>query len=234
MKLSLVAVALLLSSFAQAYDFDNSVPKDIKNQMLADLDFVQTIQGGTASALHNTIFGDVDGKGYINFFQTRIQRIGLSDCGNPNAVACVSPFFDPHKMFITQNFIKFSHPQIARLMVVFHESRHSESENGNWMHADCPTPFLDADAKDMKSIWTGAQPEGQPACDVTPFGSYGSSMIMLKNIQKFCKNCTDKVKSDAGMYADDQYKRVTDAQASDEIKKDLYSGRRSPASVSLR
>ena len=53
-------------------------------------------------------------------------------------------------------------------------------------------------------------------------------MIMLKNIQKFCTNCTDKVKADAGIYADDQFLRVTDAQASQQqIKTDLYNQLRS-------
>ena len=132
-------------------------------------------------------------------------------------------FPDPSKMWLTQNFIQFSHPQIARMMVVYHESRHTETQNGNWPHATCPTPFLDKDGKDMVSIWTGATLAGEPACDVTPFGSYGSSMIMLKNISKFCSNCTDKVKMDAGIYADDQFKRVIDPKAIAEITADLYN-----------
>jgi cyclophilin family peptidyl-prolyl cis-trans isomerase len=45
----------------------------------------------------------------------------------------------------------------------------------------------------------------------------------LKNVQKFCTNCTDKVKADAGLYADDQFLRVIDAKAIQEIKSDLYS-----------
>lgn len=83
-------------------------------------------------------------------------------------------------MFLTNNFIKFSHPQIARMMVVFHESRHSEVKNRNWPHDDCPSPYVDENGKDIVSIWTGAQVAGMPACDSTPFGSYGSSTIMLK------------------------------------------------------
>ena len=63
---------------------------------------------------------------------------------------------------------------------------------------------------------------GEAACDSTPLGSYGSSTILLKNVQKFCKNCTDKVKMDAGLYSDDQYKRITGAEAKAQMKKDLY------------
>lgn len=223
MKTILIALSLLVSSLSFAYDFDSDVPTDIKNQMIGDLQFINTIQGGTASSLHNQIFGDVDGATYTRFFESRVTAIGLNDCGSPNAVACVIPFLDPSKMWITQNFIKFSHPQIARTMVVFHEARHTETKNGFWGHATCPTPFVDENGKEIRSIWTGAALAGEPACDVTPFGSYGSSMIMLKNIQKFCKSCTDKVKMDAGLYADDQFKRVIDPNAIKAIRDDLYS-----------
>ena len=106
-------------------------------------------------------------------------------------------------------------------MVVFHEARHTESQNGNWSHATCPTPFVDANGKEIKSIWTGSTLAGEAACDSTALGSYGSSTIMLKNIQLNCTNCTDKVKMDAGLYADDQYKRLV-GQAKTDAGKDLY------------
>lgn len=223
MKTLLTVIAILaLSVQALAFTFDNNVPKDIQAQMNSDLEFIKTIAGKGVSNLHKGIFGDVDGATYFKFFDSRVTAVGLNSCGSPNAVACVMPFFNPSKMWITQNYIKFSHPAVARLMVVFHESRHTEVKNGNWSHATCPVPFLDKDGKEMTSIWTGAKLAGEPACDVTPLGSYGSSMIMLKNISKFCANCNEKVKMDAGIYADDQFKRVIDANAIAQIKKDLY------------
>jgi hypothetical protein len=201
--------------------FDADVPEAIQKQMRADMAFIGTIKGGAGTPLHQKIFGAVDGPTYVKFFESRVTGIGLNDCGSAKAVACVIPFQDPSKMWLTQNFIKFDHPAIARMMIVFHESRHTESENGNWSHATCPDPFLDASGKDMVSIWTGATLAGEPACDVTPLGSYGSSTIMLKNVQKFCANCTDKVKMDAGLYADDQLGRVTDAGAHQEMLTDF-------------
>ena len=126
-------------------------------------------------------------------------------------------------MWLTNNYIKFSHPQIARLMIVFHESRHTESQNENWQHARCPQPFLDASGQDMKSIWTGASLAGEPACDTTPYGSYGSSLIMLKNVSKYCVNCSEKVKMDAGIYADNQFTRITDSEARSKIQQDLFN-----------
>ena len=201
--------------------FDADVPADIQSQMRADMAFMGTIKGAAGTPLHQKIFGAVDGATYVRFFETRVTGIGMDDCGSAKAVACVIPFQDPSKMWLTQNFIKFDHPQISRMMIVFHEARHTESRNGNWPHATCPTPFLDANGKDMVSIWTGATLAGEPACDVTPLGSYGSSTIMLKNVQKFCANCTDKVKMDAGLYADDQMGRITDSGARQEMLTDF-------------
>jgi hypothetical protein len=222
----LLAVSLqsLVPAAAFAYTFDSGVPANIKTQMLDDLSFVGTIQGSQASSLHQQIFGQVDGATYNQFFSSRVMSVGMNGCGDGNAVACVIPMEDSSKIWLTKNYIKFSHPQIARLMVVFHESRHTEDANNNWPHATCPTPFLDKDGSDMKSIWTGASLAGEPACDETPFGSYGSSMIMLKNISKFCTNCSDKVKMDAGIYADDQFKRLISQDAIAQVQKDLYSG----------
>ncbi|MEK6706219.1 MAG: hypothetical protein AABZ06_10555 [Bdellovibrionota bacterium] len=223
-KIILGILLLLAAPFAaHAITFDTDVPKETKVQLMQDLDFVSYIFGNEASALHKQIFGDFSGKVYSDFFTSRVLRVGMNSCGNGKAVACVIPFFDSSKMWLTQNYIKFSHPQIARLMIVFHESRHTESMNGFYTHATCPDPFLDADGNEIKSIWTGSSLSGEPACDNTPFGSYGSSLIMLKNIQKFCQNCTEKVKLDAGFYGDDQFKRIINPGAVDSIKKDLYS-----------
>jgi hypothetical protein len=221
----LVVATVLASVLAHGATFDKEVPTDIKNQMIADMQFMGSIQGPTVSPFHQKIYGQMNGQDYLKFFNTRVEAIGLNSCGSANAVACVIPFFNPNKMWITQNYIKFSHPQVARSMVVFHDARHTESQNGNWSHATCPTPFNDPQGKPIMSIWTGANLAGEPACDITPFGSYGSSMIMLKNISKFCATCTAKVKMDAGIYADDQFKRIIDPKAVAAIKQDVYAGR---------
>ena len=63
---------------------------------------------------------------------------------------------------------------------------------------------------------------GEYACDTTPFGAYGTGLVMLKNISKHCENCTDKVKMDAGLYADDHLRRIIDPAAVKTIQDDLY------------
>lgn len=204
-----------------AYDFDPSLPKAVADQMKQDLAFMNTVQGSHITPFHQQIFGQMDGGGYKSFFESRVRRIGYNSCGGGNAVACVIPSLDPSSIWITNNYIKFSHPQISRLMIVYHETRHTEVQNDNWMHAYCPVPFRNEAGKDMKSIWTGASLAGQPACDETPFGSYGSSTILLKNISMYCDNCNEKVKMDAGIYADDQMGRIIDATAKSDMKKDF-------------
>lgn len=221
--LSLLSLCFVATS-AQAYTIDEDVPPAIQTQLVNDLNFMTTLKGNGATGLHKKIFGNnVDGTTYKHFFETRISAIGMDDCGSGPAVACVQPFLDSTKMWITQNYIKFSHPQIARLMVLYHESRHTEGSNGYWSHATCPTPFLDDSGQDMKSIWTGAPLAGEPACDRTPFGSYGSSTILLKNVQKYCTNCTTKVRMDAGIYSDNQLGRITDSNAKNAMKRDFAS-----------
>jgi hypothetical protein len=219
---SITLASLLLPTLSFGYTFDSNVSPKIKEQIKQDLQFVGSIEGTTQSDLHKQIFGSVAGDTYSKFFNSRVTGIGMSGCGDGNAVACVMPFRDPSKMWLTNNYVRFSHPQVARMMVVYHEARHTEVQNSNWPHAYCPDPFLNQDGTPMKSIWTGAPLANEPACDETPFGSYGSSMIMLKNISKFCSNCTDKVKMDAGIYADDQFKRIVDDQAKQQIQDDLY------------
>lgn len=202
-----LALSFSISANA-ALKFDKSVPENIKTQMVEDLAFIGQISGNGQTKFHQNIFGAVDGPTYATFFDTRIVEVGMNACGGGAAVACVMPFQNPNKMWLTKNFVNFSHPQVARTMIVFHEARHSETKNGNWMHDTCPVPFLDANGKDMASIWTGAKLEGQAACDSSEKGSYGSSTIMLKNISKFCANCSEKVRMDADMYATDQLGRI--------------------------
>lgn len=220
---SIIFGVLIFPTLAFSYTFDSDVPSSIQNQINTDLDFIKTIESNDQSDLHKSIFGSVSGEVYFDFFRSRVSEIGLNNCGSQNAVACVIPFLKSSKMWLTENYTKFSHPQIARMMVIFHEARHTETNHMYWQHAICPTPFLDADGNEYKSIWTGASLAGEAACDSTVEGSYGSSMIMMKNISKYCTNCSDKVKMDAGIYADDQFNRIIDKKARQEITNDLYA-----------
>ena len=212
---------LSLSGFSSS---DSNLSIDLAKQYKNDLAFVESIQGSApGTALHQKIFGKVSGADYKAYYSYRISNVKMGDCGNKFAIACVSPMTSPRTIQLTDNYVKYSHPQIARLMVIFHETRHGELWKLGWGHDKCPVPFLGADKKPVRSIWSGAELAGEPACDSTPLGSYGSSVIMLKNIQKFCKNCSEKVRQDAGIYADDNFGRIVSDSARSQMKVDLYS-----------
>jgi len=225
-NLIILCVALFVTSTAQAYTVDSDVPANIKAQISDDLSFMNGITGSGASSIHTQIFGKVDGAAYKNFFESRITAIGLNDCGGGAGVfACVIPFEDSSKMWLAPNYVKISVPQILRAMVIYHEARHTENSNSNWPHANCPTPFIGEDGKEVHSIVTGVDLAGHPACDTTPFGSYGTSLVMLKNIAKFCTNCSDKVKADAALYGEDHLKRIIDTDAKKQIRDDLANAK---------
>ncbi len=228
MTLFLLVVALFASKVnaedardLRDLQFDANVEEPLRKQMLGDLAFMGSVQGSNSTPLHAKIFGKVDGPTYSAWFASRIQSVGKNACGSGNAVACVIPFFASNKMWVTKNYTQFDHPQIARISVIFHEARHSEVQNGNWSHANCPTPFRDERGNDVKSLWTGALLAGQPACDVTPFGSYGSQTVLLKNIAMNCANCTEKVRADAEIYGNDQFGRIIDAKAKAAMRADF-------------
>ena len=210
-------------SFA-SLQFDADVQPELKKQILDDFAFIQSIRSSKATPLHQRVFGTVEGSNYFSWFNKRVFNVGLDGCGSASAVACVIIMY-PNKIWMTPNYTKFSHPQIARLSVIYHEARHTESENGNWSHANCPVPFKDAQGRDVRSIWTGTVLEGHPACDVTAFGSYGSATIFLKNIAKNCSNCSEKVKADADLYGTDQLGRIIDPVSKKNMINDFASSR---------
>lgn len=228
---AILAFTLLVGVSAQAQEqlelfqsplkYDKNVAPAVKKQMEEDLLFVETVKSSKTSPLFQQIYGSMEGRPLADWIFSRVKAVGYEE-RNDGAVAFVM-IFQPTKMWLTQNFVKFQHPQISRLMIVYHEARHTEVKNGNWRHASCPTPFKNENGEDMKSIWTGLLLEGEAACDSTPFGSYGSSTILLKNIAMNCETCSEKVKMDADIYAQDQLGRITNPVAKEAMLKD-FSG----------
>ncbi len=222
MKLIIILSLLLCVSISQANSglkYDANVAPVVKQQMEDDIVFIKSINGPKTTALYAQIFGKMEGTTLTNWLLSRVKSVGY-EVRNDGAVAYVMMLM-PWKMWLTQNFVQFSHPAIARLMIVYHEARHTEVKSGGNPHATCPTPFKDEKGADMKSIWTGRLLQGEAACDSTPFGSYGSSTILLKNVAMNCDSCSEKVKMDADIYAADQIGRVTNSQAKEQMKQDF-------------
>jgi hypothetical protein len=217
MRLLSFLVLMLLPFYANAFElqFDAEVGPLLREQVLGDFRSIELISSERASSLHEEIFGAVSGSNYLRWFSERVSYFGLSDCGSPaSAVACV----DPHakrKIWVTKNYTEINHPQIARIMTLFHEARHTEDENRNWPHALCSIFYGE------KSIWTGQSLRLHSACDHTPYGSYASAAVMLHNISKFCTDCSSKVRQDADLYSLDQARRVTRRKAKLRIRGDF-------------
>ena len=216
-----ILLVLLMTVSCQAFaalSFDAGVPQNIQTQFSKDIDYSSSLTLSAPTPLHKQVFG-TEQTPYGKFFQDRISKVGYEETEDI-AVAFVSPWID-NKMFLTQNFLKFSHPQIARLMIFFHEARHTEKSQGHWSHAYCPDPFLDKNGKEVTSIWTGSPLAGEAGCDTKALGAYGISVIMLKNIAKSCTNCNEKVKMDADLYSTDQLNRLINPAAVKQILSDL-------------
>jgi len=219
-SLSFTALGLIFAaSPASAIQFDSDVPAAVREQVQDDLGMVAGLRGGAGSRLHREIFGDVSGATYAKWFNRRVNQAGRSLCWEDNAVACVLTAWE-NKIWFSPNYTSFSHPQIARLMVIFHEARHTEAAEGFWPHRKCPTPFLDEQGNEVRSIWTGSSLAGEMACDDEAKGAYGIAVIFLKNIAKNCTSCTEKVKMDAELYGTDQLNRITNSVYRRELSED--------------
>jgi hypothetical protein len=228
-------VALIVFGFAfyatsanAELNYDSDVPAALHDQLVQDLSVITSLEGTQSpSTTYAKIFGisRLDGKGLLKFFEDRITGFGMDECGGgPAVAACVQPFLDHHKMWITPNYIRFNAPLVYRLSVVFHESRHTEAQNGNWHHATCPTPYVDENGNDIKGILSGTLMAGRPACDTTVLGAYSLQATLLKAIERTCVGCTEKFKQDAQIFGDDTVNRISDVPKRQALRKDLNGG----------
>lgn len=197
--------------------FDPNVPANISAQIGSDLAFVWTIQGTGATKLHEKVFTRVDGLTYIDWFGSRVNTIGFDPDDRDIAYVTEGP-----KLWLGTRYVTWHRPLIARVVVLFHEAWHTESANEGWPHVDCPNPYNDKNGNSVSGISVKKLAGFKGACDDKALGAYGVAAIMLKNIQRFCANCTGKVRMDAGLYGDDNVKRVIGSQAVREIRADLY------------
>lgn len=200
--------------------FDRDISQELKKQIQVDLEFLASLKGEQTTKLHQEIFGPFNGSSYQDFFKKRIFDVGMDDCGGGPAFACVMPFSDANKMYLSENYVKYSIPQMFRIYTLLHESRHTETKNDNWPHVNCPSPFLDKDGKDIVGIITGRKMEALPACDDVARGAYGIEVVIGKNIEKFCSSCTEKTRADAKLYADDTRKRIIGDEAIRDLDED--------------
>jgi hypothetical protein len=223
--LFLIAAFVFNSQAAHAaLTFNKQVPENIKAQVLQDLTFVEGLQGNATSSVYVSIFGKntLSGTDLKSFFEKRISKVNMDGCGGGGGVAaCVEPNVDMNTMFLTKNYVTFSVPQIFRLSIIFHESRHTEAAHDNWFHVNCPVPYRDESGHDIVGIISGLKMEGLPACDTVIAGAYGLQATFLKNIANVCTNCSEKTLMDAELFGNDTIRRISDLPARKKLKDDL-------------
>ncbi len=222
-KFLFALTSLTLSFHAKAnipLRYMDEVPERTRIQLESDLERFFSMKSSNPSPLYRQIFGAMNPPTSRRWFFSRVHDVGQNLCTNDNAVACVLSAWD-NFIFLSPNYTRFNHPSVARIMVLFHEARHTEWMNGFWPHAKCPTKFKDENGHPVKSIWTGATLAGEPACDLEEFGSYGSATILLLNIAYRCENCSAEDRREAEIYGLDQLRRITWKPAADRIRADL-------------
>jgi len=218
-----------LTSPAWGLSFEPSVPPSLARLINADLDFVGRMQGSSASPMHLRIFGEVSGRSYLAWLNERVDKIGYEPASTHDRGATAyndSKGGRRNHIVVTDWFARRDLPQIARVTILFHEGRHSEQPHSYWPHRKCPKPYLDRNGREIKSTYTGLPLAGEFACDSTPYGAYGVSVVMMMNIARGCRNCNEKILSDAALYAADQLKRMTKRSDRQKIFADVHQRRR--------
>lgn len=194
-------------------NFDADVPEAIQAQFRDDLRWLYSLTSSNTSPLHQQIYGNSFGESYQRFFESYVKKVGFHDCFGGISVACVIGGEEPGKIFITPEFANRSTTRLMRLMTLFHEARHLDTDVANWPHDLCPVPFLDENGQDIVGVLNGDKLEGQDACDWSVYGAYGTTAVMMSNIARFCTNCTDSERALAQDYAKMLTYRVTDPES---------------------
>jgi len=207
----------------QSLRFSSSIEAQNQGQILEDLDLLGRLTGSGGTPLFQEIFGSPFlGTALLNFFTQRISSFDANSCGGgAGLVGCVRPLVASDVMWLTPSYFSLGLPQIYRLSVLFHESRHTEMIQMFWPHVKCPRPFQGPTGKDIVGILSGVELAGLPACDSTAYGAYAVQAELLKNTELFCQNCSEKIKMDAHLFGEDNLHRIVDPEALKKLRHDV-------------
>lgn len=109
------------------------------------------------------------------------------------------------------NFLKPQFSIIEKASILIHEARHNQSDRFD--HIDCPANFPYFSS-------SGLPLAGKAACEKIYDGSYGVQIVFLRNISKYCTNCSDKIRKVAQEKANDYLRRIINKAAQEKLLKD--------------
>lgn len=203
-------LSLFLATAAWSIGFQPSVAPEMRQVIRKDMLVMQSIQASRQSPLHSQVFQSAGGKSYVRWFSRRIRQFSFDPSDSSGALAW---YQGGGEMIATKNLMAESAPQISRIMTLIHEARHAELAQDGWPHVACPKEFLRSDGSPVTSRTSGVKLAGELACGRNPLGAYGVSEVMMRNLVRFCENCSEKFKMDAELFAADQDERLLGARA---------------------
>jgi hypothetical protein len=212
--LAVSATNLFADNFAPlVYFYD--VPPGLKQLAEQDIALLYSLEATEQSSLHKQIFNGADGKAYERYLRSQVRHIGYSDCGNSGSAACAEPMYADTTIWLTDKYQSASLPQILRAQIFLHERKHLEPGGTpyGWSHIECPSPYLDESGQDIKSLISGKKFAGFYACDQDHYGSFAVGVSMLYQVAKNCSNCSEKVKQDAKLYADEYVQLIIEPKS---------------------
>ena len=179
------------------------------SELSASLVFIENIKLAKTSPLFREFFK----KGALDFLSENIKEFEWDSLlGDPLApIAMASGPDQSPSINVGFNYLKSHFSAVEKASILIHEARHNQSVKFD--HLDCPLNF-------PYSSSSGVPLAGEAACEKNYNGSYGVQIIFLKNISKFCTNCTTQVKQTANKLAVDYLNRIINKSAQEKLLKD--------------
>ena len=178
---------------------DASFSQQALSELDSVLDVMGRIRGDAGTALHQKVFGAVHGQNYLDFVGKGVRSFHFEPAVF-GGLAYVSDE-DPNAITVSGQLFTPDFPAIMRIALLLHEARHAGSGKGVWTHADCPTPLLDGNGREVRAGDGSSMSGVKEGCDSKALGAYGVQVIFLGNIMQHCTNCTGKMKQDAAIMA---------------------------------
>jgi hypothetical protein len=157
-------------------------PAALSAQVVSDLETLYAIRGEGATPRHARFFGTVDGRNYLNWLRQGIREIqyfvpipgyeGLAAYRSSDGI-----------MFVADGYAKRNRSQAGRIGTLMHENLHGVITVDD--HVLCPPGRFE-------SI-----PDYAYACDANAYSVYGMESTFLRNIARYCTNCTWEFREDA-------------------------------------